>query len=117
MEKDLKSDINIGQIGVGYWGPNLLRNLIENKNCVVENVIDISKQRREFLKNSHNELNVSDNINDVIMNENIDAVVISTPVSTHYDLAMKCLENGKHILVEKPMAMKSDEIDQIEILS
>ena len=97
--------VKIAQIGVGYWGPNLLRNLSNNKNCEVEMVVDLSEERRSFVENYYPSTKVSDNFNDVINNSEIDAVVISTPVATHYDLSIQCLNSGKHILVEKPMLL------------
>ena len=105
--------VKIAQIGVGYWGPNLLRNLSNNKNCEVEMVVDLSKERRSFVENYYPSTKVSDNFNDVINNSEIDAVVISTPVATHYDLSIQCLNSGKHILVEKPMARTVKEVQHI----
>jgi len=104
---------NIAQIGVGYWGPNLLRNMSANKNCEVKIVVDLSADRRNFVKSLYPAIETSDRISDVIEDENIDAVVIATPVASHFDLAMKCLEAGKHILVEKPMATTVKEVRQI----
>ena len=109
--------INIGQIGVGYWGPNILRNLVSNPNTNITSVADLSKDRGDFVKSMYPDIKFYLNPFDLINNEDIDAIIISTPVHTHFKLAMDCLNAGKHILVEKPMAMNSDEIDQIEILS
>ena len=60
--------VKIAQIGVGYWGPNLLRNLSNNKNCEVEMVVDLSEERRSFVENYYPSTKVSDNFNDVINN-------------------------------------------------
>tara|TARA_Y100001935_G_C17311792_1_gene517210 strand:- start:20357 stop:21349 length:993 start_codon:yes stop_codon:yes gene_type:complete len=109
--------IKIAQIGVGYWGPNLLRNLMQNDDCQVEIVVDLSKERREFVKNLYPSLLVSDDLSRIIDNNEIEAVVISTPVSTHFDLAIKCLKSRKNILVEKPMAMNTEEVQKIGELS
>lgn len=109
--------INIAQIGVGYWGPNLLRNLMSNKNCLVSIVSDISKERREYVQNLYPGVKVTDNVNDVFNDAKIDAVIISTPVNTHFDLAMKALSSGKHVLVEKPMAKSIEQIEQIEAIA
>jgi len=105
--------INISQIGVGYWGPNLLRNLITNKNCDVKRVVDYSKERQQFVSGLYPSVKVSGKIDEIINDQNIDAVIIATPVATHFDLAMRCLEAGKHILVEKPMATTVEEVQQI----
>ena len=96
--------INVAQFGVGYWGPNLLRNLMTNKRCKVTTVVDLSKERREYAQGLYPAVQVSEDVNDVFSNPEIDALVISTPVATHYHLSIKALKAGKHILVEKPMA-------------
>lgn len=105
--------INIAQIGVGYWGPNLLRNLISNKMCEVKSVADLSKERQDFVKSLYPNIETTSNPDDVINDSNVEAVVIATPVATHYDYAIKCLQSGKHILVEKPMARSVDEVRMI----
>ena len=107
------SKINIAQIGIGYWGPNLLRNLVANKNCEVMQVIDSSKERREFVTSLYPTISVTSNVEDLLTNSDIDAVVISTPVATHYEFALRCLEAGKHILVEKPMATTISQVKKI----
>ena len=109
----MRENINIAQIGVGYWGPNLLRNLVGNQNCLVKTVVDLSAERRKFVKNLYPSVKVTENVNDVINDSSIDAVVIATPVASHFDLAISALNAGKHILVEKPMATKVDQIKQI----
>jgi len=109
----MNNKINIAQIGVGYWGPNLLRNLVANKSCEVKKVVDLSKERRHFVRDLYPSVRVSYRVEDIINDADIEAVVIATPVATHIDLAMKCLEAGKHILVEKPMATNVKEVRQI----
>ena len=105
--------IVFGQIGVGYWGPNLLRNLIANKDIEVSKVVDLSKERREYVKSQYPNVIVSENINDILNDSEIDAIVIATPVSTHYEISIKALESKKHILVEKPMATSVKEVRKI----
>lgn len=113
----MKNKINVAQIGVGYWGPNLLRNLLSNSTCNVKIVADLSKERLKYVKGLDPSINVTDNINNVLSDSAIDAIIIATPVSTHYNLAIEALKNGKHILVEKPMATRIQEIDNISKLS
>ena len=105
--------INIAQIGVGYWGPNLLRNLVENPKCNIIRVVDLSEERLAYVKKTYPNIDTSNSTDDIINDPNIEAVVIATPVFTHYDLAMQCLESGKNILVEKPLATKYEEIENI----
>jgi predicted dehydrogenase len=109
--------ISVAQIGCGYWGPNLLRNLISNKRCSVKTVIDLSPERLDFVRGLYPAVRVSSNSNDVFDDPEINAVVISTPVASHFELAIKALESGKHILVEKPLARTVQEVEKIAILA
>ena len=109
--------IEIGQIGIGYWGPNLLRNLYANEKCKVKLIVDYSEDRRTYAKNLYPTLNVSEHYDDILNDKDINAVVISTPVFTHYDLTIKALNAGKHVLVEKPMATKVDQVKTIKKLA
>jgi len=105
--------LKIAQIGVGYWGPNLLRNLVSNKRCQVTQVMDLSEERRNFVKSLYPSINVVSEINSILEDRNLDGVIIATPVFTHYDLATKVLNAGKHILVEKPLARSVAEVEEI----
>jgi predicted dehydrogenase len=105
--------LTFAQIGVGYWGPNLLRNLVMNKKCKVKTVVDLSQERQNYVRGLYPALNVTDDVNAVFGDPGIDAVVIATPVKSHFELAMKALEAGKHILVEKPMATNVAQVDEI----
>jgi predicted dehydrogenase len=109
--------IQVAQIGVGYWGPNLLRNLVANKACQVKMVVDMAKDRRDYVKNLYPSIRVSDDIQDIVRDQAIDAVVIATPVKTHYDLAKAMLSTSKHVLVEKPMATNLAQIEDLQSLS
>jgi len=105
--------INVAQIGVGYWGPNLLRNLIANKRCHVKRVVDLSPERREYVQGLYPAVQVTDRAEDVLQDPEVKAVIIATPVATHFDLAMKALSLGKHVLVEKPIARSVAEVNEI----
>ncbi len=105
--------LQVAQIGVGYWGPNLLRNLVSNKKCKVSTVVELSSERRDYVSGLYPGVKVTENVDDVLGDPGIEAVVIATPVATHFDLAMRALSAGKHILVEKPMARSMAEVDEI----
>ena len=105
--------VTIAQFGCGYWGPNLLRNLVSNKRCRVKTVVDSSKERREYVKGLYPAVAVTGNGDDVINDPEINAVVIATPVQTHFELATNLLKSGKHVLIEKPMARTVDEVKEI----
>ena len=102
--------INVAQIGVGYWGPNLLRNLVVNKRCNVKTVVDLSEDRRKYVQGLYPAIQVTDDPDVAFSDRTIEAVVIATPVATHFDLAMKALQSGKHVLVEKPLAGSVEEV-------
>lgn len=106
--------VKTAQIGVGYWGPNLLRNLAGNKQCELRWVADLSQERREYVKALYPAAQVTSDIEQILADAEVEAIVISTPVATHYDLTMRALENGKHVLVEKPMATTVKEAEEIE---
>ena len=100
--------INVGLIGYGYWGPNLLRNFMNTNNCEVVSVCDFSKDRLDTIPKSYN-LQLTSDPNEILKNNEIDCVLIATPVFTHYELAYKALNNGKHVFIEKPMTSTSKE--------
>lgn len=95
--------IRIAQIGYGYWGPNLLRNFMSLGNARVDLLIDSQQSRLAQAAGLFPSLKISTDANDAFNNTSIDAVVIATPVFTHYDLAKQALLAGKHVLLEKPM--------------
>ena len=105
--------INMGVIGYGYWGPNLVRNFSEQQDARVVMVSDLRPGRLELVKKRYPGIEVTTDCDSLIDNPAIDAVVIATPVSTHYDLAMKALKVGKHVWVEKPLAEKSGQVDDL----
>jgi len=107
----------VAQIGVGYWGPNLLRNLMANGACQVKKVVEPSPERREFVGRLYPSVELCADTDAVLDDGAIDAVIISTPISTHFDIAMRVLESGKHILVEKPMGRSLREVEAIAKLA
>jgi predicted dehydrogenase len=112
-----RSMINVAQIGVGYWGPNLLRNFAGNENCKVQVVADIASERRAFVEGLYPGVQTTDRVSDVLTDSAVDAVVIATPVASHFDLATEALRHGKHVLVEKPMAGSVDEVEELARLA
>ena len=109
--------IIVAQIGVGYWGPNLLRNLVANSNCNVKTVMDLSEKRREYVKDLYPLIKVTGKVNEIFNDPEINAVVLATPVATHFELTMNALKAGKHVLVEKPIATKVDQVQRIRQLA
>jgi len=109
----MKDIITFAQIGCGYWGPNLLRNIISNKKCKLKTVVDLELSRLDFVKGLYPSVNVTNDIQQVFNDTDIDAIVIATPVAAHFDLAIESLKAKKHILVEKPLAKTISEVEQI----
>lgn len=100
--------VKVAVIGAGYWGPNIIRNFIELPEAELVAVCDIQEERLNHIRSRYPELNT---INDhcELLNSDVEAIVIATPVSTHYKLALDCLRAGKHVLIEKPLATRSQE--------
>ncbi|MBL7073621.1 Gfo/Idh/MocA family oxidoreductase [candidate division KSB1 bacterium] len=105
--------VSVGLIGCGYWGPNLLRNLVANPKCEVKWVVDISNNRQEYVRGIYPALKITDDLGDVLYDNDVKAIIIATPAKSHYSLTISALKAGKHVLVEKPMAMKVEEVDKI----
>jgi predicted dehydrogenase len=99
--------IRVGVIGYGYWGPNLVRNFAEVTGSIVAAVSDLSTQRLAEVRGRYPAVKTTTDYQDLLADPGIDAVVIATPVRTHFDLALQALRAGKHVLVEKPMAQTS----------
>ena len=112
-----KKMISIVQIGCGYWGPNLLRNLVSNPECEVKWVVEISKDRQEYVHNLYPALKIKNDLQNVLYDNEVKAIVITTPAESHYKLTIDALKAGKHVLVEKPMAMKVEEVEEIGALA
>ncbi|PKK82901.1 MAG: oxidoreductase [candidate division Zixibacteria bacterium HGW-Zixibacteria-1] len=104
--------MNIGIIGCGYWGPNLVRNFNALKGARVFGVSDLRPERLEYISRLYPNIKiVTNDCNDILRSKDIDAVVIATPVSTHFPLGMEALENGKHLLMEKPMTGTTEQAE------
>ena len=103
----------IGIIGYGYWGTNLVRNFNNHPFCRIAKVADARQERRALLEKNYPSIQTVSQANDIIGDNGIDAVVIATPVHTHYQLAKSALLSGKHVLIEKPMAASTAEAEEL----
>jgi predicted dehydrogenase len=99
--------INIGVIGYGYWGPNLVRNFAELSKGQVAAVADLDPRKLEVVKKRFPAVKTTTNFQDLLNDPAIDAIAIATPVSTHFELGMAALKAGKHLWLEKPMTETS----------
>lgn len=105
--------IGIGVIGYGYWGPNLVRNFADAENARVVMVADLRSERLRLAGIRYPSIKLTTNYEELISNPAVDAVVIATPVSTHFDLGYKALQAGKHVLVEKPLTSTSHQAKRL----
>jgi predicted dehydrogenase len=105
--------VNVALIGYGYWGPKLGRNLAALPGCRLAAVCDIDVRRLAAAADAHGGIPLTTRYEDLLSNESIEAVAISTPVSTHFDLAQQALRAGKHVFVEKPIARSADEAQRL----
>jgi predicted dehydrogenase len=96
-------DIKVGVIGCGYWGPNLIRNFNDCIQTDLVSACDLVQERLQNIKIRYPRIRTYENYKNVLRDKNIEAVVVATPVSTHYRLVRDALEAGKHVFVEKPL--------------
>jgi len=106
-------NINIGIIGYGYWGPNLVRNFMAQADGKVLMVADGREGRLALLNKTYPSIKTCADANELISDPLINAVVIATPVFTHFELAKKALLAGKHVLLEKPMTSSVAEAEEL----
>ncbi|MGR3303158.1 MAG: Gfo/Idh/MocA family protein [Candidatus Scalindua sp.] len=104
---------HIAVIGFGYWGPNIIRNFAAHPDCHVKYICDMNNDARNRAKDLYPNIEVIDNQELIFQDSEIDIVAIVTPVSTHFELAKKALESGKHIFLEKPMVGTVKEADEL----
>ncbi len=105
--------INVGVIGYGYWGPNLVRNFMTNLDSRVVSVCDRDSMRLEKVQSLYPTVKITTRSEDLILDAEVDAVVIATPVVSHYELAMAALKAGKHVFVEKPITVESVQASKL----
>jgi predicted dehydrogenase len=101
--------VRVGVIGLGYWGPNLVRNLHELPDAELVAVCDLRGEALETVSRRYPAIAATTRVQDLLLDDAIEAVVIATPVSSHHQLAVTALEAEKHVFVEKPLAASTDE--------
>lgn len=109
--------VNVAVIGLGYWGPNLVRNLGELPEVNLKTVCDLSSERLDKIQKRYPWVRVTQKSEDVFNDPAIDAVALATPVFTHFALAERALLAGKHVLVEKPLASTSEQARRLVTLA
>ncbi|BAP55040.1 oxidoreductase domain protein [Thioploca ingrica] len=109
----MKDIIQVGVIGYGYWGPNLVRNFMGVAGAKVIAVSDLNPESLPKVQSRYPSVQVTTRTQDLLENPQIDAIVIATPVSTHFDLAWAALQAGKHVFVEKPFTATAEQAIQL----
>jgi predicted dehydrogenase len=99
----------VGVIGVGYWGPNLVRNFSQMQRGRCKWAADLSEERLAHMRSGYPSLQTTTDYREILADDEVDAVVIATPANTHCAIACHALAAGKHVFVEKPMATTSEE--------
>jgi predicted dehydrogenase len=107
------STVGLAIVGLGYWGPNLLRNAWEIEGASVLWACDRDPGALARVTERYPSVKVSDDLDVVLRDPAVDAVVLATPVSTHFELARRALSAGKHVFVEKPLAEHSEQCDEL----
>lgn len=110
---DRGSQLGIGVVGYGYWGPNLVRNFAEQPGARVVAVCDARTDRLNSVAVRHPSVGVTDDFQDLLNARDIDAIAIATPSKSHHTLARQALLAGKHVLVEKPMTQTSEQAEEL----
>ena len=105
--------VNLGVIGYGYWGPNIVRNFSLHQDCKVVAVCDNNPVALARVLIRHPDVRLMTDADDIVTSPDIDAVAIVTPVSYHFEWAKKALENGKHVFVEKPFTATSEQAEEL----
>jgi predicted dehydrogenase len=106
--------VRLALVGLGYWGPHFAR--IANEHAQAELVwcCDRSETALDLPQRRYPQVRLTADVQDVLDDDSVEAVILATPTATHADLAIAALDAGKHVLVEKPLAASSEEIDRIE---
>lgn len=105
--------INLGIIGCGYWGPNFVRNFSQMPQVRITGICDASQEKLSHIRQTHSNIPTCRDYSRLLKDSKLDAVIISTPASTHYAIAREALLKRKHVLVEKPISIKAEEAREL----
>ena len=101
--------IGVAVVGYGYWGPNLVRNFWEAQGARLVSVCDMRAERLAGVQSRYPAVGITSSYDEVLRDARVDVVAIATPVSSHYELALRALQAGKHVFIEKPMTATSEQ--------
>jgi len=109
----MKEMLNIAVVGFGYWGPNIVRNFYSAEKANVVFVCDRESKALKRVERSYPGIKTTTDYDDIVSSSEVDAIAIVTPVRTHYELARKALNNGKHVFVEKPFTSTVAQAEEL----
>ncbi|HLJ03501.1 MAG TPA: Gfo/Idh/MocA family oxidoreductase [Solirubrobacteraceae bacterium] len=101
--------VRLGLIGLGYWGPNLLRAAADLEDVELAAICDLDPERLAMQRRRNPYLKLTTDVDDLLQEDSLDGVLIASPAETHHELALRCLKGGKHVFVEKPMAQTTEQ--------
>ena len=105
--------IGVAVVGYGYWGPNLVRNLWDTPGARLVSVCDLRTERLAGVQARYPAVEITGNYADLLNDPRVDAIAIATPVSSHFELALKALQAGKHVFVEKPITSTAEQAQRL----
>lgn len=105
--------VGMAVVGLGYWGPNLARNISSSRKTQLLWLCDMDKKRLDQISAGYPAAKATEKLEEVLRDDNVEAVAIATPVDTHYRLAEACLSSGRHVLLEKPMTRTTAEAEAL----
>ena len=109
----MKKTLNVGVVGLGYWGPNLARNFHSLGDCRLKSVCDLREERLKHITSLYPTVSGESDFEKLLQDPELDAIVIATAVHTHFKLAKSSLLAGKHTLIEKPLASSSEQCEEL----
>ncbi|MBF0383637.1 MAG: Gfo/Idh/MocA family oxidoreductase [Magnetococcales bacterium] len=107
------ASLKVGLVGFGYWGPNMARNLHVSTKCHLAGICDSDPDKLKKAARFFPNVPMYENYDDMLKDKNVEAIVITTPLASHFELASAALKSGRHILVTKPFTQTSDQAQQL----
>jgi len=104
-------------VGYGYWGPNLARNVADRPELTLAALCEPDRERAAAFSERHPDVRIYSDLDDVLDDPAVEAVVVATPPRTHHPLAKRALEAGRHVLVEKPLATRAEDAAELVALA
>ena len=109
----MKKLLNVGVVGCGYWGPNLVRNFRSLPDCCLKSICDVSEDRLRHLQSLYPEVQAETKFDQLLGDASLDAIVVATSVKHHFPMAKASLLAGKHTLIEKPLAASVEQCEEL----